>query len=257
MAHKLHALLAVANTKKSGLAALVNDTIEKFKKPDYFKGHIKTLKMIEDTPQNAATERAAQENRALPTTVHETLEYMLKFWADHEDVLYQTNKTNQRAVADLVFRGQTIATSVPVDELLGLENRLEGLRKVMAAMPTLSATVEWVRGEDGRKGSWKAKNPNLTTKTEKTIVPQILVAATEHHPAQIDKIPQDKTVGTFSLLEFSGACTSQQKADVLATLDELLVEVKNARMRANDIEAVQDKIGETLVNLIMEPFTKQ
>lgn len=36
--------------------------------------------------------------------------------------------------------------------------------------------------------------------------------------------------------------------------DELLVETKKARMRANSVEANKDRIGSTLVAIIMKPF---
>lgn len=254
---KLHELLAVEKTRTSAATKLLQETSQKFGKSEMFSGQLKTLTMIEDSPQNKALEAAALEHRELPTTVAETLEYAMASWATAEDVLMQKNCTNQTAVADLSFRGSVIAKDVPVDELLGLENRLETLRKVFEAMPTLSAAVSWnPDAQSGRNGAWKAADIDKTIKTEKTTVPVVLYEATDKHPAQVKEVSQDKTVGTFNTVKFSGAATSAQKAEVLSNVDELITEVKQARMRANSVDAVNRKIGHALVTLMLAPFAK-
>jgi hypothetical protein len=113
---KLHELLAVEKTKVNASNKLLQDTLHKFKKPEYFSGHVKSLKMIEDSEQNRAVQDSAYDVRNLPTTVVETLEYAFKFWAESENVLYQKNKTNQYAMADLMYNGAVVAKDVPVDE---------------------------------------------------------------------------------------------------------------------------------------------
>lgn len=254
---KLHELLAVEKTRTNAAVKLMQDTAQKFSKSEMFSGQVKSLSMLEESAQNKALETAAYEARELPTTVAETLEYALNFWAKAEDVIMQKNCTNQLAVADLVYRGKTIATAVPVDELLGLESRLEALRKTMEGMPTLSAAISWESDSNsGRNGAWKAKEVDKTIKTEKTTVPVVLYEATKEHPAQVKEVSQDKTVGTFSTIKFSGGATSAQKAEVITIIDELIAEAKQSRMRANSIEAVQRTIGQDLVALIMEPFKK-
>ena len=169
---------------------MIEDTSRKFNKAaDYFSGHLKSLKLIKDDPANAATEAAAREQRQLPTTVVETLEYLFKHWANAEDVLLHKSLTNQLAKADIVLAdGKTLASDVPVDELLGLENRLEELRKVFHAMPTNRADTKYVPADDGRKGSWTAVDADITTKTERTKEPFIKAPATDKHPAQVDVV---------------------------------------------------------------------
>ncbi len=252
---KMHELLAVEKTRTNAAQKLLADTTQKFGKSEMFSGQVKSLKMLEDSPQNTALEAAAFEQRELPTTVAETLEYALDVWATAEDVLLQKNCTNQVATADVLYKGAVLATSLPVDELLGLENRLETLRKVMEGMPTLSAAVNWeADAQSGRAGAWKAQNVDKTTKTEKTTVPVVLYEATKEHPAQVKEVSQDKTVGTFSILKFSGAATSAQKAETITIIDELISEVKQARMRANSVEAVTRTIGNDLVKVILKAF---
>lgn len=254
---KLHALLAVEKTKASALGRLVDDTKHKFGKPEYFKGHIKTLKMLEDNPANTALEESSREHKNLPTTVQETLDYLMKFWADHEDILFQKNKSNQLAKADLMFRGNVLVRDVPVDELLGLESRLESLRGLMHTMPTLDAAGSWVVDSSlGRPGVHVSKDDSIVIKTEKKMTAVVLYEATDKHPAQIEKIQQDVPVGKFIWRSYSGAATSLQKAEVLSVLDDLISEAKQARMRANNTDIVTDKIGGVITGLIMEALRK-
>jgi hypothetical protein len=253
---KLHELLAVEKTKVNAANKLLADMSNKFGKFDYFQGFFKTLKMIEDSPQNAAIEAASEEVRQLPTTVHETLEYALKYWADAEDVVFQKNKTNQYAQANILFRGTVVAENVPVDELMGLESRLETLRRTLESMPTLTASVLWNKdAQSGRKGAWIVQGPEITTKTEKVTTPVVLYAATDKHPAQVKEITVDKTIGTFKLIKTCGAATSAQKAEVLSVIDDLITEIKQARMRANSVDAAKDSIGKRITDIIMSAFS--
>ena len=180
---KLHEILAVEKARTSQVKTLLEDTSRKFNKAaDYFSGHLKSLKLIRDDPANAATEAAAREQRQLPTTVVETLEYLFKHWAVAEDVLLQKSLTNQVARGDIVLAdGKVLASGVPVDELLGLENRLEELRKLFHAMPTNRADTKYAPSDDGRKGSWTAIDADITTKTERTKEPFIKAPATDKH----------------------------------------------------------------------------
>lgn len=252
---KLHEILAVEKTKSAAANKMLAESAAKFNKMDFFMGHDRTLKMIVDSPQNAAIEESAAETREMPTTVQETLEYALAFWGNAEDVIFQKNKSNMYAVSDLHFRGAVIAKDVPVDELLGLESRLLTMRKVFEAIPTLAASIAWQPDtQSGRKGAWVSTLSEVTTKTEKTTVPVVLYEATDKHPAQVKEVSSDKTVGTFKLIRRCGAATSAQKAKLITTIDELLAEVKQARMRANSVEASKEKIGDALVDIILGAF---
>lgn len=254
---KLHELLAVEKTRVNAAAKLMQDTQYKFGKHDtYFVGQIKELKMLEDSASNQAMEAAAASNNQLPTTVQETLEYALDFWAKAEDVIYQKNVTNRNAIADIMFRGDVLAKDVPVDELMGLEVRLEQLRNVCVMMPTLPATVKVNVLPNGMKGAWIEETPVVTTKTEKVTVPVVLYEATDKHPAQVKESSTDKVVGTFKLTKMFGAATTQQKADVIAALDELIAETKQARMRANSVEASTGTIGAKITKVILDQFNK-
>lgn len=251
---KLFELLAVEKTRISAATKLAEETSAKFGKEHFFTGYNKTLSMLKDSPENRAIELSSKEVKELPTTVEETLEYFLNFWVQAEDVIYAKNVTNQNANADILFRDKVLASSVPVDELMGLEVRLESLRRLFERIPTLDAAKEWKKMDNGRQGMYQATVPEVTNKTEKTMTAIVLYPATDKHPAQIEKVSKDETVGTFTRQLYSGSATSKQKANVVAALDELLVAVKQARMRANAVDASNVKIGQTIAGIILDAF---
>lgn len=212
--------------------------------------------MIADSPENKALEDSNTESKALPTTVVETLEYYAEHWVKAEDIIFRKNKTNQSAVSDLHFNGEILVKDVPVDELLGLEVRLTNLRGMLTQMPALDASKVWEPDSSTGCLAWKARNPDVTTKTEKKTTPVVLYEATDKHPAQIKEINQDVVVGTNTTINYSGAATSLQKAQVLRNVDELIGEVKKARMRANTSVAVEDSIGSALISRILTPLNE-
>lgn len=250
---RLFELLAAEKTLSSAADILIKETKAKFQKADqYFRGHTKTLKLLDEKPENEAIEKAARDEKVVTTNVVETLEYTLDHWAKAEDCIYQKNCTNQKAVADLEYRGNVIAQNVPVDELMGLENRLKDLRGMLQEAPTLDSSKTWEADSTRGAGFWKASATETTTKTEKVMTPVVLYAATDKHPAQIEKVTKDVVIGSFTTQFFSGGATTVGKSEAIKAVDDLIVECRKARNRANTVEALNVKIGSTLVGLIMD-----
>lgn len=248
---KLHEVLAAEKTVSAAWSTLYEETLKKLGNNHFFEGHTKSLKMLEDSPGNEAIEAQAAEHKALPTNVHDTLEYTLGILARHEDLQLQKNLTNTMAKADVEFRGQTIFTGLPVDQLLGLEARLTKVSTLFVTMPTLDASKNWTY--DSQLGCWVAP-PEHTVKTEKIMVPVVMSPATDKHPAQVKESTKDNTVGKFTSIKRSGAVTAVQKAEAIKLIDELMVEVKKARMRANETVVVDAKLGKDLLALLMAPL---
>ena len=252
---KLHELLAAEKTPTAAWNTLQEDTLKKFKNPDhFFHGHSKSLLMIEDTAANHAEEDKSREDKPVPTTVYDTLEYALGIFAKAEDLQYQKNATNRVAVGTVMWEGKPLLEGLPVDELLGLEARIQKIRGIIEAAPTLDATKNWVHAPQLGTHVWELAQAEKTTKTEKTVFPIVMSPATDKHPAQVQAATKDSVVGTFSTMKRSGACTAVQKSDALVRVDALLIEIKQARMRANETVAVDGKIADKIVNLLLEPF---
>lgn len=252
---KLHELLAAEKTPTGAWNTLFEDTLKKFKNPaHFFDGHTKSLTMIEDTPANKMIEDQSREDKPVTTTVHDTLEYALGIFERAEDLQFQKNMTNQKAVGTVMWRGKPLLEGLPVDQLLGLEARLTKIRQLLAEVPTLDATKHWVPAAQIGAGVWQTLNPEETTKTEKAVFPVVMAPATEHHPAQIQAVQKDNVVGKFTTVKRSGAATAIQKAESLKQVDELLVEIKQARMRANETVAVDAKLAKVLTTLLLQPY---
>lgn len=252
---KLHELLAAEKTPTAAWNTMQEETLRKFKNPEsYFFGHSKSLAMIEDTPANKAEEAKAREEKPVASSVYETLEYALGLFAKAEDLQYQKNATNRVAVATVMWKGAPLLENLPVDELLGLEARIQKIRGVIEAAPTLDASKYWVKAESLGAHVWELREAERTTKTEKIVVPIVMAPATDKHPAQIQAVQKDNIVGTYNTMKRSGACTTVQKADAMTLIDDLLVEIKQARMRANETVAVDGTIAAKLTALLLEPF---
>jgi hypothetical protein len=252
---KLHELLAAEKTPTGAWNQLYEDTLKKFKNPThFFDGHSKSLAMIEDSPANKAIEDQAREEKPVTTTVYDTLEYALDIFGKAEDLQYQKNATNRKATGTVMWRGEPLLRDLPVDELLGLEARLTRVRQLLAEVPTLDATKHWINAPSIGAHVFQLEFPEETTKTEKQVIPIVLKDATKEHPAQVQAIQKDVVVGKFTTIKRSGAATALQKAESLKRIDELLVEIKQARMRANETEAEKVLLAGTLVPLILAPF---
>lgn len=248
---KLFELLAAEKTLTSAADKLVKESIAKFHKADqYFRGQIKTLRMIEDTPQNKATEAAARDEKQVAINVSETLAYTFDHWAKAEDCIFQKNSTNQRATADLMFRGTIVQPDVPVDELMGLEMRLKDLRGLIDQVPTLDASKDWEPDPNRGAGFLRSKNIDTTTKTEKIMTAVVLYEATEKHPAQVKEASADKVVGSFETRYLSGCATTVGKSEAIKVIDDLIVECRQARNRANTVDTVNVSIGKKITDLI-------
>lgn len=252
---KLHELLAAEKTPTGAWNQLFEDTIKKFKNPaHFFDGHSKSLLMIEDTPANKAIEDQNREEKPVTTTVLDTLEYALDIFANAEDLQFQKNATNRKATGTVMWRGSPLLVEMPVDELLGLEARLTKMRLLFAEMPTLDATKHWAKADQIGANIWQTQFPEEATKTEKQVIPVIMAPATDKHPAQIQAVQKDIVVGKFTTTKRSGAATAIQKAEAIKRIDELLIEVKQARMRANETEAEKGSVADKIVGILLEPL---
>lgn len=249
---KLHELLAAEKTPTASWNQLYEDTMKKFKNPaHFFEGHSKSLKMIEETPANLNIEAQNREEKPVTTTVYDTLAYTLDVYAQFEDLQYQKNATNQEAKGTVMLHGQPFLENLSVDQLLGLEARLTRLRLLVEAMPTLDATRYWKPADRMGAGIWEVEFPDEATKTEKVVVPVEMAPATKEHPAQVQAVAKDVVVGKFTTVRRSGAATALQKANMLKIVDELSIETKKARMRANETVVVNNTIAKKITDLLL------
>ncbi len=254
---KLHELLAAQNTRTSSWNQMFADTLNKFNKADhFFNGLTRRLAMHRDDPTNKTVEDSERIDKPVITTVVETLRDALEVFAKAEDVQFQKNKAKQIATGTVMFRGQVFAADLPMDQLLGLESRLQKLKELWKAIPTQDATRSWKLVPDAGVGIYEAL-PEVTSKTSKEVMPVVLQPESKEHPAQVQPISKDVTVGAFTTTKRTGTATTLQAWEAHKLLDELLVEIKSARQRANQTEAPDaESFGQKLAALLLEPFQK-
>lgn len=239
---KLHELLAVESDLETTAKKIMNEaTVTFLKKQEHFLGYRKSLRMFEE--HRKQEEEAATESKALVTTVGDKLEYVLNNTIKYYDAILQKEATNQTAVADLVVDGHVLLENAPATWLLGMESRLKGLRTVYEAIPTWAPGVDWVPAPEQGKGIYKAAEPSKADKTEKAPAHKVLVPASEHHPAQVEKWVENVRVGVFTTQKWISSWSPSQKSEALERLDKLIRAIKRARQRANSTPVVKVRAG--------------
>lgn len=247
-----HELLAVEGMRQGTWDKVSKETIGQFSKhPERYIGYEKTLRMFDEKDVNLE-EAGSSDRKELDDTVIEKLTYMFNHWKEYVDTVYQKEKTNQSASADLIIDGETIAPNLPATFLLGMETKLVEIRNIIDLAPTLGPGISWIKTDQAKfKDTWKAEFPIKANKTKKQVAYQVLAPATDKHAAQIEKWYEDVVNGVYTTFNTSGMLSVRRKMELLTKVDQLLAGVKRARMRANETEAATDKIAQKFVDFIM------
>lgn len=249
---KLHEVLAVEQGLQTTAKKTNEETIRTFgKKDEHF---VESVRRVEYFDTNEAEKLNTTDTKAMVTTVFDKLLYNAGPNARAMDALLQKEATNQQASADIEVDDKVLVAGVPATVLLSLETKLQELRAVYEAVPTLAPGAVWEADRDARAngGVFKARDADVTFRTKKTIKPVVLHEATKEHPAQVQAIPEDVPVARISVTHKSGMVTSAQKSELLARIDRLLRAVKRARQRANAAEVVKRHMGKALMDFIHE-----
>lgn len=262
MSGKLYEVLAVEGDAQGRAVKLVQETKAVLSnKENLFKGHVRTLKLFDASPEKAAENETIEAKDStqikVETTVPDSLNYMGCILADYWDVMYQKEATNQKAVADIVIDGVTLLAGVPVTFLLCMENRLKDLRPVLEAIPTLAPGVVW--DLDPTYGDFIYKGPITNDmKTKDDTEYRIVAPATDKHPAQVVPVKTNFNIGRYTKTEWSGLISSAEKAHLLEDFDKLAKAIKEARQRANAADAITTKVGDVLLKaLIGDWFSRE
>lgn len=246
---KLHELLAVEGDLQGLFNRILGETSTTFdKKEEHFTEHTRDLKMFDESRQK----ENVSEHKVMMTTVDEKLRYAKGPIIRYLDAVLQKDATNQKAVADLVIDGKTLAHDVPATTLLGFETKLRGVREMFEQIPTLQPGIDWQLDTSRGSGVYAAKQADVRMRTEKTIQHKVLVDPTDHHPAQVEKWNSDVPVGTITVKNWSGMMSSADKSALLARTDNLIRGVKKARQRANGTVVVKRTIGADLFEYMLD-----
>lgn len=245
---RLHELLAVATDRESAATAVLAETLVTFnKKPDHFIGKHSIYVPFEEGASNEV-EEASKE---LVETVRSKLRHTFDIINKAVDVTATIDAANVYASADLYVHDKMIAKNVPATTLLMLENRLKRWQEMLLAIPTLAPGRRWEAAGDKGAGVYVDAAPEARFRTKKVIQHKILVEATQHHPAQVEKWSEDIRVGKVVDTTWCAMLTPADKSDILHRAQELLAAVKQARQRANSVEITNVSISKILSDYII------
>jgi len=238
---KLYEVLAVENTLHQAAKKLMDESVRSLGKENLFNGMTTKLNMFDAEQAHLNTTETVE----LVTTVDENLDYIINPIAQYWDAVLQKDASNQNARADIIIDGTVLAADVPATFLLGLESKLGDIRKLYEKIHTLAPGFKWVLDEQERPGTYKTTAP-VRFKTEKDTEFRIVVAADEHHPAQVRELPRTQNVARYDTTKICGFLTPLEKAVRIKRIDTLLRAVKKARQRANSVDLTNAHIGEYL-----------
>jgi hypothetical protein len=244
----LHEILAVENDKENASKIILDEAVVTFtKKQDHFIGRLSTYQPFDESALDAD-----ESSKELDTTVYEKLDYAFISVVNSIDVTATKESANQLASSDVVLDGEVFFTALPATTLLTLETRLKRLFEVFKHIPTLAPGRKWER--DGNKGKhiWVDSEPEAKFRTQRTTKHKILVEATEHHPAQVDKWQEDDRIGKYITTTWSGMIHPAQKSELLSRTNKLIAAVKEARQRANTQPIENVSIGSAIKKYLLE-----
>lgn len=245
---KLHELLAVEADRKKASERLVQESIKTFKKENLFSGAVKRTEMFDEDEQ-----KVPDEVLKLETTVDENLQYSLEALVKYWDTVAQKDSSNMLATSDVIVDGKTILKDVPATTLLGMEKKINELRNLYNAIPTLPPGINWVSDTTHEKADvYRNANDLVTFKTMKDTEYRTVAEPTKEHPAQVAQLNVTKNIGKFITTKWSGMITPYEKARRITNIERILSAIKKARQRANSAKTMDIKIGKAIMDFINE-----
>lgn len=235
---KLCQIVAVEKSVKNKAHQGVTEAYQKVQKTALLTGISRVYR-----PNDEAGEQLPAESTRVQLNAQDLLKDVAKVLTELFDVTACKDYTNCFAHADVTVGDVVLAKDVPITYLLFLEKKLTDVHTFVSKLPTLDPSEDWTF--DSNVGAFVSK-PSETVKTKKVFVPLLLAPATDKHPAQVKEGFEDKTVGVWKTVKFSGAMPAQKVADMLERVERLQKAVKFAREECNTREVEQIKVGEKI-----------
>ena len=218
-------LLAIESQTKSSSNEQLTTLYHQLKKEALLNGISRTY-----NPLDEDGEKLPSESTPVQLRVKQLLRDVGRVMTPLYDLTLAKDSANQEATADVDVDGVALLTGVPATYLLWLEKKLQDLHTVIVKLPTLPQGETW--SEDPTQDAYVT--PTLeTTRTKKIPRAFVKAEATKEHPAQVDVVHEDKVVGTWSTIKYSGALPVHQAQELRDRIEKLMAAVKFAREKAN------------------------
>lgn len=240
---KLHQLLAIEPTRQSAATKQIAERIATFKnKVTMYNGQTRILRMFGKDDTNRmeleAIEAKDYINTPVQATVPKDMNYMAGVVGGWLDTVLRKEFANQTAKADVIVDGVVLIKDAPALFLLGMETSLKQLRDVYEGAPTLPPGIEWVHAPEIGSNIYKMSAPDKDLKTLKVTDHKQLRQSTDKHPDTWVVVETAKNVGEFTVNKSTGVISVADKAALITRFDKLLMAIKDARTRANEVEVV-------------------
>ena len=239
---KLCQIIAVEKSTKNKAHQVKTDAYQNMQKVALLTGISRTYQ-----PRDEGGEVFPSEHSKVQLSLRDTIASVSRALVDLFDVVATKDWTNCAARADVSVGDVVLAKGVPVTYLLFLEKQLVDIHTFVSKLPTLDPTEDWAF--DSNVNCWVSKSAE-TVKTKKVFVPLVLSPATDKHPAQVKEGFDDRVVGSWKTVKFSGAMPAQVVAEMLDRVEKLQRAIKFAREEANALEVSQQKVGEKILSYI-------
>lgn len=240
---QLHEIIAIEKGAKSITERDITQQYHFLQKDALFGGISKTY-----DPKDEDGDKLPSEGTKVQLNVESILTNVAAALTRLFDVTLTKEAANTEARADVEIDGVPLAIDVPVTYLLSLEKELVHLRTIVAKLPLLDPAENW--SHDGTSGVW-VSDEKVTTRTNKVPRPFVLYAATDKHPAQVEKVHEDKLVGYWTTKTFSGRVPQERRDLLVKRVDKLIDAVRTARQRANTIVVTSRHIGADIFDYLL------
>lgn len=235
---KLNQVLAIEKQTKTNSYAQLTELYQLIQKGQLLNGVARSYKPIDEDG-----ERLPPEGNQVQVRLTHLFKDMKRVLVPLYDATLQRDAANCGAKADVLVDGKKILEGVPAVYLLWLEKQLTDMHTVIVKLPTLPLDESWQY--DPNQDCF-ATSPAETARTKKIPRAFVKAEATEHHPAQVEMVHEDKLVGYWTTTKFSGALPRDRAQELRERIEKLMAAVKFAREQANCVDAPPQSAGDAV-----------
>lgn len=241
---KLSQIVAVEKGVKSTANRAFTDSYHRIQQPALFEGQRRTYQ-----PRRDGDEGLPPETTKVQRTVADELDELGESLTRLFDIFATKDVANTKAKANVVVDGVTLIEDAPPTLLLSLEKYLGDVKAYVAKLPVLDPSVDWT--EDHAESLWRS-NEVTTVRTRKE--PRVVVKydATDKHPAQTELLMEDRPIGDYHAVRFSGAISKTRRDELAERVDTLIQAVRFAREEANSTQVEDVRIGKRIVDYLFD-----
>ena len=242
---KQHQVIALEKGVKSRVYSGLTEANKRIQKTDLFSGHSRRY-----TPKDESGEQLAPDKKIVQEKAETVLRDVQQILTELFDLTLTKDVGNQSAKADLIVDGTTLIKDAPATYLIFLEKQLVDLRTFIGNLPQLDPAEEW--SFDKAKDCYVTQ-PSESLKTKKVARAFVKAEATERHPAQVEVVHEDITVGSWQTVKMSGSLPVARVRELNERADRLIKAVKIARESANSSEVADKKAGDVVLGFLFAP----